>query len=108
MLLDFGDLVESLGGRYVTAEDVGTGAEDMAVIAERTAHVVGLPPSAAAPAIRARSRRSGVAGGDACLRARERFGTPRPRRARSVVRDRRSATSATRLAAAAGRRRAPS
>ena len=48
MLLDFGDLVESLGGRYVTAEDVGTGAADMAVIAERTAHVVGLPPSAAA------------------------------------------------------------
>ncbi|HEX3360205.1 MAG TPA: Glu/Leu/Phe/Val dehydrogenase dimerization domain-containing protein [Solirubrobacterales bacterium] len=43
MLLDFGDAVESLGGRYVTAEDVGTGAADMAVIAERTAHVVGLP-----------------------------------------------------------------
>lgn len=43
ILLDFGDAVESLGGRYVTAEDVGTGAADMAVIAERTAHVVGLP-----------------------------------------------------------------
>jgi leucine dehydrogenase len=42
LLLDFGDLVESLGGSYVTAEDVGTGADDMAVIAERTAHVVGL------------------------------------------------------------------
>ncbi len=42
LLLDFGDLVESLEGRYVTAEDVGTGAEDMAVIGERTAHVVGL------------------------------------------------------------------
>jgi leucine dehydrogenase len=41
MLLDFGDLVESLGGDYVTAEDVGTGAEDMATIGERTAHVVG-------------------------------------------------------------------
>jgi leucine dehydrogenase len=44
MLLDFGDAVESLGGRYVTAEDVGTGAGDMVAIAERTAHVVGLPP----------------------------------------------------------------
>lgn len=44
MLLDFGDAVESLGGRYVTAEDVGTGADDMVAIAERTAHVVGLPP----------------------------------------------------------------
>ena len=43
ILLDFGDAVESLGGRYVTAEDVGTGAADMEVIAERTAHVVGLP-----------------------------------------------------------------
>ena len=42
LLLDFGDLVESLGGDYVTAEDVGTGAGDMTVIGERTAHVVGL------------------------------------------------------------------
>lgn len=42
MLLDFGDLVESLDGLYITAEDVGTGAADMDVIAERTDHVVGL------------------------------------------------------------------
>ena len=41
LLLDFGDLVASLDGAYVTAEDVGTSAEDMAVIAERTEHVVG-------------------------------------------------------------------
>lgn len=45
LLLDFADLVESLGGSYVTAEDVGTGADDMAVIAERTRHVVGLDPA---------------------------------------------------------------
>lgn len=45
LLLDFGDLVESLGGSYVTAEDVGTGAGDMEVIAERTDHVVGLERS---------------------------------------------------------------
>jgi leucine dehydrogenase len=44
MLLDFADAIETLDGRYVTAEDVGTSAEDMAVIAERTGHVVGLPP----------------------------------------------------------------
>jgi leucine dehydrogenase len=44
LLHDFGDLVESLDGRYVTAEDVGTGTEDVAVIAERTSHVAGLPP----------------------------------------------------------------
>jgi leucine dehydrogenase len=43
MLLDFGDAVASLGGKYVTAEDVGTDAADMATIAERTSHVVGLP-----------------------------------------------------------------
>src|SRR3954467_10553411 len=29
LMLDLGDLVESLEGRYVTAEDVGTGTEDM-------------------------------------------------------------------------------
>ena len=44
LLFDFGDLVESLGGRYVTAEDVGTGAGDMVAIATRTTHVTGLPP----------------------------------------------------------------
>jgi leucine dehydrogenase len=43
LMLDLGDLVESLQGRYVTAEDVGTGTGDMATIAERTAHVVGKP-----------------------------------------------------------------
>ena len=44
-LHDFGDLVESLEGRYITAEDVGVGAEDVATIAERTSHAVGLPVS---------------------------------------------------------------
>jgi leucine dehydrogenase len=43
VLLDFADAVESLEGRYITAEDVGTGAEDMAVISTRTDHVVGMP-----------------------------------------------------------------
>ncbi|MGO9495975.1 MAG: Glu/Leu/Phe/Val family dehydrogenase [Solirubrobacteraceae bacterium] len=42
-LLDFADTVESLGGRYITAEDVGTSSRDMRVIAQRTTHVVGLP-----------------------------------------------------------------
>jgi leucine dehydrogenase len=43
LTLDLGDIVDSLEGRYVTAEDVGTGTEDMAIIRERTEHVVGLP-----------------------------------------------------------------
>jgi leucine dehydrogenase len=42
MLLDFGDLVNSLAGRYITAEDVGVTPADLAVIAERTEHVTGL------------------------------------------------------------------
>jgi leucine dehydrogenase len=42
-LLDFGDTVEALDGRYITAEDVGTSSRDMGVIVERTPHVAGLP-----------------------------------------------------------------
>jgi leucine dehydrogenase len=42
MLFDFADTVNALEGRYVTAEDVGTSAADMAVLARRTRHVTGL------------------------------------------------------------------
>jgi len=45
-LLAFGDFVESLGGRYITAADMGTGEREMGVIARRTRHVVGLPRAA--------------------------------------------------------------
>ena len=44
-LLDFADTVEALGGRYITAEDVGTSSRDMSVIAGRTSHVAGLARS---------------------------------------------------------------
>jgi leucine dehydrogenase len=44
-LLDFADVVQSLGGRYIAAEDVGTSSRDMRVIAQRTEHVAGLPRS---------------------------------------------------------------
>lgn len=37
----FGRVVDSLGGRYITAEDVGTTVEDMAAVAEETAFVTG-------------------------------------------------------------------
>lgn len=40
----FGRAVESLGGLYVTAEDVGTSVEDMQEVAVATRHVAGLPP----------------------------------------------------------------
>ena len=42
VLLDFADTVQALDGRYITAEDVGTSARDMQVIAQRTTHVSGL------------------------------------------------------------------
>src|ERR671935_1177085 len=42
VLLDFADTVNVLEGNYITAEDVGTGASDMSVIAEVTKYVTGL------------------------------------------------------------------
>lgn len=42
-MLDLGDAIESLNGAYMTAEDVGTSAELMSIVAERTDHVCGLP-----------------------------------------------------------------
>jgi leucine dehydrogenase len=49
VFLDLGDVVESLGGRYRTAEDVGTSTVDMHVVRERTAYVLGLNAEPAAP-----------------------------------------------------------
>lgn len=42
----FGRAVESLGGRYVTAEDVGMSEARMKVVATQTRHVSGLPAEA--------------------------------------------------------------
>lgn len=44
LLLALGDFVQSLGGSYITAEDIGITSDDLAVIARRTKFVVGLPP----------------------------------------------------------------
>lgn len=43
LLAAFGDAVEGLNGRYVTAEDVGISEADMVAVSQRTAHVSGLP-----------------------------------------------------------------
>lgn len=43
MLAAFGEAVEGLGGRYVTAEDIGMSEADMVAISARTRHVTGLP-----------------------------------------------------------------
>jgi leucine dehydrogenase len=39
----YGRFVESLGGEYITAEDVGTTVPNMAIVATETSHVSGLP-----------------------------------------------------------------
>ncbi|GII78593.1 leucine dehydrogenase [Sphaerisporangium rufum] len=43
VLHDVADVIDSLGGMYATGPDVGTGAEDMAVIGETTPHVFCRP-----------------------------------------------------------------
>lgn len=43
LLTAFGRAIDSLGGRYVTAEDVGMSDADMTVIARATKYVSGLP-----------------------------------------------------------------
>jgi glutamate dehydrogenase/leucine dehydrogenase len=45
LLHDVGDAIESLGGRYGTGPDVGTGPDDMVTIGERTDHVFCRPAS---------------------------------------------------------------
>ncbi|HEY8450462.1 MAG TPA: Glu/Leu/Phe/Val dehydrogenase dimerization domain-containing protein [Bacillota bacterium] len=45
----FGRFVESLGGRYITAEDVGTDEHDLTFVAQETDYVVGLPERSGDP-----------------------------------------------------------
>jgi leucine dehydrogenase len=44
LMTEIGEAVESLEGKYITAEDSGTGEADMLAISARTEFVVGLPP----------------------------------------------------------------
>ncbi len=45
----FGRAVNWLGGRYITAEDVGTEPEDMEAVKTQTSHVAGLPDTSGDP-----------------------------------------------------------
>jgi leucine dehydrogenase len=45
MLAAYGEAIDALGGRYITAEDVGMSEADMVAIARRTSYVTGLPSS---------------------------------------------------------------
>uniref|UniRef100_UPI003A8B22EF Glu/Leu/Phe/Val family dehydrogenase n=1 Tax=Sphingomonas sp. GlSt437 TaxID=3389970 RepID=UPI003A8B22EF len=48
LLKAFGRAIQSLSGRYVTAEDVGMSDQDMVTIATETKHVSGLPVASGA------------------------------------------------------------
>ena len=43
----YGDFVEQLGGRYITAEDVGIAPGDIEIVGRRTSHVAGVPKGGA-------------------------------------------------------------
>ncbi len=43
MMRRFGKFVDSLGGKYITAEDVGIGTKDMEYVYMETKHVTGIP-----------------------------------------------------------------
>lgn len=45
----FGRFVQSLNGRYITAEDVGTSVEDMDIVAEETEYVTGVSGTSGDP-----------------------------------------------------------
>lgn len=45
----YGRFVQSLNGRYITAEDVGTCVEDMKIVARETDYVTGLPGKSGDP-----------------------------------------------------------
>lgn len=45
----FGKFVESLGGKYITAEDVGISPREMAYVNMETSHVAGLPGKSGDP-----------------------------------------------------------
>ncbi|MDH5737819.1 MAG: amino acid dehydrogenase [Gammaproteobacteria bacterium] len=48
LLLAMGRFVDSLGGQYITAEDVGMGVEDLQIMARETEHVTGYHQKAKA------------------------------------------------------------
>jgi leucine dehydrogenase len=78
-LLDaIGDFVEAAKGRYITAEDVGIGADDLTRVRERTRHVTGLPRSCGGSGDPSPYTARGVLRGiEVCLE--EEFGNPEVR-----------------------------
>jgi leucine dehydrogenase len=77
ILHDFSEALELLGGSYITAEDVGTHSEDMALLAHWTSHVAGRPRQEGGGGDPGAFTAAGV---EAAIRAclREAFGSPEP------------------------------
>ena len=75
LLSDFADTLNMLDGLYITAEDVGTTAGDMAVLAGLSPHVVGVPTESGGSGDPGEFTAAGV---QAAMRAcaRNRFGSP--------------------------------
>lgn len=44
LLLAMGDFIDSMGGQYITAEDSGTGVDDITIVGERTRFISGVNP----------------------------------------------------------------
>jgi leucine dehydrogenase len=75
LLHDFAETLNMLDGLYITAEDVGTTAADMAVLSGRSRHVVGAPTARGGSGDPGEFTALGV---QAAMRAcaRQRFGSP--------------------------------
>lgn len=84
LLRAFGQCVDSLGGRYITAEDSGTSVADMDTIGRQTAHVCGVSSSTGGSGDPSPVTAWGVYHGiRACLD--ERFGSPEVRGRRIAI-----------------------
>ena len=81
----FGRFIEDLRGHYITAEDSGTGLEDMEIIRTMTKHVTGIDPSHGGSGDPSPFTALGVRRGiEACVKFK--LGKPTPRRPRRGAR----------------------
>jgi glutamate dehydrogenase/leucine dehydrogenase len=77
---EYGDFVSSLRGCYVTAEDAGTGPEDVAAVFERTRFATCIPPALGGSGNPSAATAAGVVGGIEAALAEEGLGTLAGRR----------------------------
>ena len=75
LLQAFARQVDALGGRYLTAEDVGVGMADVEVMARVSKHVFGLPSTGDPSPFTARGAFQGIRAAVRCKLGREVSGT---------------------------------